>query len=447
MGILRDLLDTIPTWKEYIDKAGGKMTQKRYSSIATRAKEGILQFQVIASDSIDMDILTMISKALERQYSTFVQVVYSMHSVANINDQQGIEDYLQQFHQNEVLPTDLKRQIINQASRLAESYNQEQLGQIIVETVICEGSSNKVVYQNKEYLRDVLESFRKEKLNDKFNPYNTTMEATRTSKRTVDTFDYNYDEVRGTYIPVNRKSRTEYIDEPDKEEEPEKRVISLPNKVLTDNDVKKSNELIPTTLTLRINYQDNTGKIVGTQDFIIGVKTILHPVSSSEMVANLSTVSKGKMFNFIRCTTGEISFFKDFLLAIDESKTDVVNRSNGSSGWWIALKRRSTLAKLKRNLYIGKQLLPNATIIASKEEADYIKINTGIDILDPSFIKTIMDKYFLLGFVVVDKSMQVAYFMFDGDRELQTLSFSALERENSNKGNDFKEMLKLINRY
>ena len=444
MGILRDLLDTLPTWKDHLNKVGSKMTDKNYSSIATRAKEGILQFPVIASDSIDIDILSMVSKALERQYSTFIQVVYSMHSVANINDHQGIEDYLQQFHQNDVLPTDLRRNILTQASRLAESYTQEQIGDIIVEAVICDGSSNKILYQNKEFLRDILESFRTDKLNDKFNPYSPALEA-RTVKNTYST-DYNILPTGG-YKVLKKQDKTEIIDSPDPVVEPEKRIVSLPTKVLTDNDVKKSNELIPTTLTLRINYQDNTGKIVGTQDFIIGVKTILHPVSSTEMVANLSSVSKGKMFNFIRCTTGEMSFFKDFLFAIDESKTDVVNRSNGSSGWWIALKRRSTLAKLKRNLFVGKRLLPNATIIASKEEADYIKNNTGIDIMDPGFIKTIMDKYFLLGFAIVDKSLQIVHFMFDGDREPQSLSFASLERENSNKGNDFKEMLKMINRY
>ena len=57
-----------------------------------------------------------------------------------------------------------------------------------------------------------------------------------------------------------------------------------------------------------------------------------------------------------------------------------------------------------------------------------------------------MSQYFLLGFAIVDSSSQVAHFIFDGDPDFQSVTFSALERSGSNDERKFKEMLKTINR-
>ena len=68
----------------------------------------------------------------------------------------------------------------------------------------------------------------------------------------------------------------------------------------------------------------------------------------------------------------------------------------------------------------------------------------NVDLMDPKNVKRIMDRYFLLGFVVVDESQELCYFIFDGESEYQALSFKGLEKENSNK-NDFKDIYKMIN--
>ena len=92
----------------------------------------------------------------------------------------------------------------------------------------------------------------------------------------------------------------------------------------------------------------------------------------------------------------------------------------------------------------SKQLLPNATIVLSIEEVNAVKVEHGFDLMDPKMMKRIMNEYFLLAFVVVDSSQELAYFMFDGQDEPQAMSFTGMERENSSK-NDFKEIYKLIN--
>ncbi len=218
---------------------------------------------------------------------------------------------------------------------------------------------------------------------------------------------------------------------------------------LSDNDVKKSNELVPTTLsvTLQQTKGDNFG---GNINFILGVKGLMHPVNSDEMVSNLLDGYKAgnKFFNFLRWTSGEISFLKDLLLNVDGIKEDVIRKHSKGSHWWTTLKRNRTIARTRNiSSIIGKKdgrILPNATIVCSMEEVMEIKDTYNVDLMDPKNIAKIMDRYFLLGFVIVDESQELCYFMFDGEREYAALSFKGLERENNNK-NDFKDIYKMIN--
>ena len=58
-----------------------------------------------------------------------------------------------------------------------------------------------------------------------------------------------------------------------------------------------------------------------------------------------------------------------------------------------------------------------------------------------------MKTYFMLGLVIVDSSSEIAHFLFDKDKTFHTISFSALERENSNATKQFKEMLKAVQKF
>jgi hypothetical protein len=218
---------------------------------------------------------------------------------------------------------------------------------------------------------------------------------------------------------------------------------------LSDNDIKKCNELVPTTLSVTLQQMkgDNFG---GNVNFILGIKGLMHPVNSDEMVSNLLDGYKAgnRFFNFLRWTSGEISFLKDLLLNVDGIKEDVIRKHSKGSHWWTTLKRNRTIARTKNisSIIAKKQsrILPNATIACSMEEVMEIKDTYNVDLMDPKNIAKIMDRYFLLGFVIVDESQELCYFMFDGEREYAALSFKGLERENNNK-NDFKDIYKMIN--
>ena len=481
MGVLKDIMDTLRdidihgSLDEYFKK-------KKYSSIAKQSQEGTLQFPVIVSrTSLDIENLQTISRSLERQFSSFVQIVLTMNPVLNIETEKNLATYLRKFHQNSDSKTDMN-DITNffvDIDNLKENYLllTDEYDNIAILTGTFEGCSTKqIVETNREQLKVILEYLKLDLLNDKFTPNNQSLykfsnnNLTKFHNRNVLLEAPNKPPQGGGTKPPQRPPykpsaqiissvgtvNNTFVNNTSKDKiyngggSESKRLseFNLPNKTLVDNDVKKSNELVPTMLHLRLKLIDKKGDNHGTHDYLIGIKAVIHPVNSEEMISNVVNACKNnnKLFDFIRWTSGEINFLQDFVLNIKEIKTDVNNRGNGSSPWWITLKRRKALSKVKNTLLLGNQLLPNTTLVLSMQEVDLIKATYGYDLMNITFVNKIMATYFLLGFVVVDTSSQLAHFLFDGQNSYQTTTFIGLERETGSDEKKFKEMLKLINR-
>ena len=219
-------------------------------------------------------------------------------------------------------------------------------------------------------------------------------------------------------------------------------------KPLTDNDCKKANDLVPTLLHIRVYPIDKyTREELTPIDFIMGVKATLHPIPLSELSRMVVTGMRNEdmLFNFIRWTTGEIKFFKDFVFAIDSLKMDAKDTGRDVTGWRPALKRRKNMSKSKLR-FSKNSIMPNATMVVSQAGIDYIKDTYGYDLSDERIVKRMMDIYFLLGFVSVNTVNQRATFRFDGIDSTDTYTFDTLRRENQNDDKAFKNMMKMLGR-
>lgn len=500
MTILRDILEIF----REID--GGKvenyLTTKKHASLSKSSSESTLQFPVICTRSIDLENMMMISKGLERNYGTFAQLVFANNPVFRIDGRQGMSQYIRQFHQNTDVRFDMSTDFINTLGPLLTESALLDDGELSLISIVHEGFDGSVVASNKEQMISLIDYMRQDIINEKFVPRidsiytNNTVLASRFNTSVLEkaTKGQRRANARGGYTDNrsggdNNRYQYEKVDSISNftnadnsshlsgnaavnriEHNVEKQYVTnkyidgekvstsnggefveyqLPRNILQDNEVKKSNELVPTLLRLKVILANNDGDMQQSYEFTLGVKAHLHPVNSDEMVKNLVSACRNnnKVFDFIRWTTGEISFFKDFIFSIDEMKDDVVSKSKGASPWWSLLKRRKALAKIKNRAMLGNRLLPNSTIVVSAEEVEYIKSEYGYDLMDKRIVKKIMDTYFLLGFVILDPSTEIAYIMFDGNVDFHTITFDGLNRENSNSRNvDTKEIIKLMNR-
>jgi len=465
MGILKDINDTLKDVKNIAKELSFKSDTIRGTSLAKMSSAATLQFPIIVSRSINNDTAQAVSKAMERQYATFVQIVISLNPYLDLQKDKDMSGYLKNIHQNNPTPIDLLESCTN-------VYSDEAYGLHMLMS-LNEGCNGQILASNKEQMFSVEDHLNPIKINDIYKPASITLSVAESSldyfckKNNIitealeddidnakDQFELNKIKAKEDYKRSNTKEiehllnsniNNEKFNHELKKAEAEFRARTVVK--LSDNDVKKSNELVPTTLSLTMQIKDGKS-FGGVSNFVIGVKGLLHPVNSNDMISNLldGYKSGNKFFNFIRWTTGEISFLKDLIFNIDEIKDDVVNKySKEKSHWWTTLKRRKTLSKAKAAFSGGrKNILPNASIVCSMEEVMEIKDVYGVDLMDVKHVKKLMDRYFLLGFAIVDDSQELCYFIFDGENNYQAISYKGLEKENNSK-NDFKDIYKMIN--
>lgn len=96
MSILRDILDLKDDLSNISDEDKPFKNNLR-GSIAKESSPGIFQFPELVSTSISLQETTMVSKATERQYVSFISVITSIDSVT---DEKSVHQYLQRLHQN-----------------------------------------------------------------------------------------------------------------------------------------------------------------------------------------------------------------------------------------------------------------------------------------------------------------------------------------------------------
>ena len=506
MGNLRNIYDFLKDAKGVIQGIKVASDDMRGQSLARQSSAATMQFPVIISRSINVETASNVVKALERQYATFVQMVISLNPVIDW-DKEDIPTFIHKMHQNTVSPLDIIESCVNVYSneeydmRMFMSINEGCNGAVLrsnKEQLFCiedHLNQNKLndLYKPQAITMSVAESSldyfcrqndivteasNKKKGYKKYNPQQHASNNVNpihnrvdphtgaiTNPENIQELKYNLDlqksfdekDNNDKEYQLNQDKFNETKDQNKKKNEMERKKFEFEiqkaeaeNRAraivrLADNDVKKCNELVPTTLSVSLQQKskDNFGGVV---NFILGVKGIMHPVNSDDMVSNLLDGHKAgnKFFNFLRWTSGEISFVKDLLFNVNGIKEDVIKKhSKGGSHWWTTLKRNRTIARVK-NGHSKQKILPNATIVCSMEEVLEMQDAYKVNLLEVRNVLKLMDRYFLLGFAIVDESQELVHFIFDGERDFQVLSFNGLERENNNK-NDFKDIYKMIN--
>ena len=221
-------------------------------------------------------------------------------------------------------------------------------------------------------------------------------------------------------------------------------------KQLMDTDVKKANELVPSMLI--VNYAvktDGEGDVIQSSA-IVGVKTRLIPLDSFEIIDRLTTKNKDKsgFVKFIRATTGEIKFMKDFVLAIDKAKIEALNKSKRGSAnpIWKVLERRAAVNNLRKALGQKNDASPITTLVVTQEEVDYLRKTANMDLDNVNTANYIINAFNLLGLCIVDESAEVAKFLFDGEfNQFEAYSFSALQKE-AGDSDMYKKVINLMSK-
>src|SRR5699024_3329957 len=121
-------------------------------------------------------------------------------------------------------------------------------------------------------------------------------------------------------------------------------------------------------------------------------------------------VDSNILLKLVKVGTREISFFKDFLLAIDEAKINALAKSKrgSSSKLFKVLERRALGGRVRRAMGSPNTCKPIFSLVISREEADYMLNYNDVDVDNPKVVIPIMEKLNLIYFVIVDESNETA---------------------------------------
>lgn len=223
----------------------------------------------------------------------------------------------------------------------------------------------------------------------------------------------------------------------------------LIQKRLLDGEVKKANELQPTLMIVNFNTLDTDGKIYGTSSFVAGVKSRLISVDSIDIIERIAAKNKTKInfSNFIKATTGEIRFIKDFLLSVDQAKIDAKNASKKgiAAMMWKTLENRSIKNNWNRIKRSGNDASAITVLIVSQETVNSLLKYYNFDLNKIKNARFVMETYNLMGIIICDESIEAAKFLYAGNDMWETQAYSYLEKEGK-QANDYKKTINLLNK-
>lgn len=439
---------------------------KMNSNIAKEAKGLTAVFPVLVSESVSVEQAQMIAKAAERKYVTMFQMLFA---ASQITDAKSAQSYLKKFHNNitssldlsdmtvddvidfankldeEVQTTALTNARITEATKavledlafnesytkvLAENLNPVSLNNYKVKTVFGDYKATQVSEANDDYytVEDRSDSTEWEGRDD--NNGNVYKQRTNTTTRRT---------------PITARDRAATLKDKNATLKDKADIIS---KQIVTTDIKKANEATPSLMIINFVTQADgrDNEIVNTA--VIGVKCVIHYVPSSEMMNRmvLKNTDRRGLLNFIRATTGEIQFFRDFLFAIDRAKIDAVAKtSKGSnSRIWKMLEIRANRAKMNNTARADNAACAAITmLVLSKAEVDIIKQSYRLDLSKASTMLSVMKGYNFIGVAVIDEVNEKVDFLYDdGTKNFETISFMSLEREQG--AGEYKKMINTL---
>lgn len=368
-------------------QAGG---YKSFKSINSATKDLVLTFPVMFSRNMELATAELIAKALEAKYANLVKMLLTAMAITNATD---AIDYVKNIHSNMQFNNGID---VDDYLTINSKLTKES-GAMVMFT-----PGTKAVYEN--YKHSLKHSL----------PIANQIISEADSKRAE-----------------NKSSKSK---------------DDKPGSVKFDQDAKldKANQQMP--LMMKVNFISKaTGRPITTSAYL-GIKCKLFDVAGLDIIQRI--VSKNSsaisLFNFIRATSQEIGFWRDFVFALSKAKVDAIsNARNGSSSkMWKALEQRATKSKLNQFFRQKNDATAITSLLVTTDEVEELKKNNDIDLSRSNVARKIMSDYNLLCIGIVDETTESVALIFDtGDDEYELARFKSLKKD---KDMDAKQIVNLL---
>lgn len=380
LGKLFEKFDGIDIIKKTFGSNKGNINSA--SSIAKAASNLVLTFPVLVDESVSLNTAQILTRAIEGKALVMLQLLFSAISVQSLKDDETAFDVIGKIHKN--LNSDDIEDYIQRMETMATNESYEALDHLM-KTIREENIAIDSYIFNESYPAPIDEDANNKSMND-----------------------------------VKNRTTGGFIAD------------------IKDTDIKKVNNMMPSVLVVKLHNKNSQI----TTNVAVGVKAKIQYVPQDEVIYRISSKNKDKnmLFNFIRSTTREISFLKDFLFTLDKAKLDAIKIQKSSNSVWKILERRAVRNRVRMFNNDGGyggivSLVISADTLATLNKEYDFKASI-------SEVENLISQYNLLSFFVADDVNERATYLFDdASRQFTTVSYTALEKTDSK---DYKKIINLL---
>ena len=414
-------------------------------SVTRMASDSILQFPMIISSDIPTDKAIIVAKAFERNYAALMIAIFSRDPAFSFKKYADATEYIKSKHNNSSIPSNIRAA----ANVLTESYTDildKEIDSVAIESATFDPMIIKYLPKDLAYecWNDASEQYDMQAINDIYQPYKKSASMLKSAVEAMNSagnFDVNKfkDTVNDIYKSADRGLNGDFNKIND--------VDTIKKTVQSGGFVERNNALSllePTMISVNlIGHGKDQGQI--SYNIILGVKVMIRSVKAEAMVTNVVEMCKGSnmAFKFIKFTENAKDFVKEFLFHTKQIKDEAINKQNFHN-FAGSLKKRKKIDNISK--FFANRLLPNTTLIITAYEAMRVKQECGVDLYNRAQALKMMDKYYLLGFAIVDTETEVVSVIFDGDTDFSETTLSAMSANTNRSSNasDIKDILKIV---
>ena len=380
LGKLFEKFDGIDIIKKTFGSNKGNINST--SSIAKAASNLVLTFPVLVDESVSLNTAQILTRAIEGKALVMLQLLFSAISVQSLKDDETAFDVIGKIHKN----------------------------------------------LNSDDIEDYIQRMETMATNESYEALDHLMKTIREENIAIDTYTFNESYPAPIDEDANGKSMNDV----------KNRTTGGFIADIKDTDIKKVNNMMPSVLVVKLHNKNSQI----TTNVAVGVKAKIQYVPQDEVIYRISSKNKDKnmLFNFIRSTTREISFLKDFLFALDKAKLDAIKIQKSSNSVWKILERRAVRNRVRMFNNDGGyggivSLVISADTLATLNKEYDFKASI-------SEVENLISQYNLLSFFVADDVNERATYLFDdASRQFTTVSYTALEKTDSK---DYKKIINLL---
>lgn len=444
------------------DPKGAMKSYKRLSSnftpksIASMARDQIMQFPVYMSNLVNAEDAPVINKALEKQYSVLAMLALSNHLNYDSSKYQTVGDVISEIHNNNDNPNMLNyvMNLVDNTKAVAHAFESTRV-QVNADDLagLWYGTNDEITTEsiNNQYLPNE-GNIRKAEASIAM-AMEANSSAAKTEVKANPDFDPDKKSNAFTQNDVQKQAQQNVSPEPKKETGWDARLGSAnygtrgagPNakvpKPLLSNDTMLVNAA-PTVVTATMVIDGEP------RDFMIAIKAMCHVVPTQQMVSMLvDAVQNNQLaFKIIKWSKGEQHFVRDFIFDISNARANANNMKNAGA-WTYALKRRKEASKA----FVGggSPVSPISTLVVTDVEVEAVKAACGIDISKDDVAAKLIKDYFLLAFMIYNTQTKAIMTMIDSDksRGFVTTNINGLKAGNKkDTGLEAKDLIKLLGR-